>query len=83
MGTGNFRFGRYFVIVSCTAYASNSDIILQLQKDGKPKPKEMEVKFQLGNDTLQEMIKSMYSIKDQLPNVVSFCPCSLSCMCSI
>lgn len=45
----------------------------QLQNDGEPSSSgELEVKFQLAKDTLETMLKTMYSIRDQLSNAVSF-----------
>lgn len=44
----------------------------QLQSDTQAQSKELEVKFQLAKDTLETMLKSMYSIRDQLSNLVSF-----------
>ncbi|XP_068664232.1 uncharacterized protein [Aristolochia californica] len=46
-------------------------INLKLQDGLKSSSGEKEVKFQVGNDTLQTMLKSMYCIRDQLSNNVS------------
>lgn len=44
-------------------------INLKLQNDGEPSSSgELEVKFQLAKDTLETMLKTMYSIRDQLSN---------------
>lgn len=45
-------------------------MLLQLQNGSKPQPGELEVKFQLAKDTLETMVKSMYTIRDQLANAV-------------
>lgn len=42
---------------------------MQLQDDTQS---HSEVKFQLGKDTLETMVKSMYCIRDQLSDLVSF-----------
>ncbi|EXB98026.1 hypothetical protein L484_005515 [Morus notabilis] len=44
-------------------------INLKLQSDTQSQSKEMEVKFQLAKDTLGTMLKSMYTVRDQLCNV--------------
>ena len=44
----------------------------QLQNGSKPQSGELEVKFQLAKDTLETMVKSMYTIRDQLANVVRY-----------
>lgn len=41
-------------------------IDLKLQNDARPLPGELEVKFQVAKDTLDDMLKSMYCIRDQL-----------------
>lgn len=44
-------------------------INLKLQNDGEHSSSgELEVKFQLAKDTLETMLKTMYSIRDQLSN---------------
>lgn len=52
-------------------YLLNIDHIVQLQNDAQSHSGELEVKFQLDKDTLETMLKSMYSIRDQLSDVVS------------
>ncbi|KAJ8752674.1 hypothetical protein K2173_005563 [Erythroxylum novogranatense] len=44
-------------------------INLKLQNDSRSHAGELEVKFQLAKDTLETMLKSMYSIRDQLPDL--------------
>ncbi|KAJ9676635.1 hypothetical protein PVL29_021916 [Vitis rotundifolia] len=44
-------------------------INLKLQNDAQSHSGELEVKFQLDKDTLETMLKSMYSIRDQLSDV--------------
>ena len=46
-------------------------LILQLQNDAQSHSGELDVKFQLAQDTLETMLSSMYSIRDQLSNTVS------------
>ena len=46
-------------------------LILQLQNDAQSHSGELDVKFQLAQDTLETMLSSMYSIRDQLSNMVS------------
>ena len=46
-------------------------LILQLQNDAQSHSGELDVKFQLAQDTLETMLRSMYSIRDQLSNMVS------------
>ncbi|BBN69069.1 hypothetical protein Prudu_729S000400 [Prunus dulcis] len=56
-------------------------INLKLLNDSQSRSKESEVKFELGNDTLETMLNSMYSIRDQLSNVkvnISIKPSNLS-----
>lgn len=52
-------------------YLLNIDHIVQLQNDAQSPSGELEVKFQLDKDTLDTMLKSMYSIRDQLNDAVS------------
>ncbi|PQQ17380.1 uncharacterized protein Pyn_06712 [Prunus yedoensis var. nudiflora] len=42
---------------------------LEAPNDSQSRSKESEVKFELANDTLETMLNSMYSIRDQLSNV--------------
>ncbi|XP_021821575.1 uncharacterized protein LOC110763123 [Prunus avium] len=44
-------------------------INLKLLNDSQSRSKESEVKFELANDTLETMLNSMYSIRDQLSNM--------------
>ncbi|PIA27533.1 hypothetical protein AQUCO_01100174v1 [Aquilegia coerulea] len=44
-------------------------INLKLQDDSQPHSGETEVKFQLEKDTLETMVKSMYSIRDQMSDL--------------
>ena len=44
---------------------------MQLQNDAQSSSGELEVKFQLDKDTLDTMLKSMYSMRDQLYDAVS------------
>lgn len=44
-------------------------INLKLQNDAQSHSGELEVKFQLDKDTLETMLKSMYSIRDQFSDV--------------
>ena len=46
-------------------------LILQLQNDAQSHSGELDEKFQLAQDTLEMMLSSMYSIRDQLSNMVS------------
>ena len=46
-------------------------LFLQLQNDAQSHSGELDVKFQLAQDTLEMMLSSMYSIRDQLSNMVS------------
>ena len=46
-------------------------LILQLQNDAQSHSGELDVKFQLAQDTLETVLSSMYSIRDQLSNTVS------------
>ncbi|KAK7850545.1 protein far1-related sequence 3 [Quercus suber] len=46
-------------------------INLKLQNDAQSHSGESDVKFQLAQDTLEMMLSSMYSIRDQLSNIVS------------
>ncbi|XP_021905780.1 uncharacterized protein LOC110820574 [Carica papaya] len=41
-------------------------INLKLQKDDRAHPGELEVKFQLAKDTMETMLRSMYSMRDHL-----------------
>ncbi|KAI3759474.1 hypothetical protein L6452_07331 [Arctium lappa] len=43
-------------------------INLKLQSNTSPNSGDMDVNFQLAKDTLETMLKSMYSIRDQLSN---------------
>lgn len=52
-------------------YLLKIDLDVQLQNDAQSHSGELEVKFQLDKDTLETMLKSMYSIRDQLSEVVS------------
>nr|POE60494.1 isoform 2 of protein far1-related sequence 3 [Quercus suber] len=44
-------------------------INLKLQNDAQSHSGESDVKFQLAQDTLEMMLSSMYSIRDQLSNI--------------
>ncbi|XP_050259286.1 uncharacterized protein LOC126704338 [Quercus robur] len=46
-------------------------INLKLQNDAQSHSGELDMKFQLAQDTLEMMLSSMYSIRDQLPNMIS------------
>lgn len=43
---------------------------MQLQKDDRAHPGELEVKFQLAKDTMETMLRSMYSMRDHLSDPV-------------
>ncbi|PIA27534.1 hypothetical protein AQUCO_01100174v1 [Aquilegia coerulea] len=47
-------------------------INLKLQDDSQPHSGETEVKFQLEKDTLETMVKSMYSIRDQMSDLDNY-----------
>ncbi|KAJ0985800.1 hypothetical protein J5N97_004156 [Dioscorea zingiberensis] len=64
-------------VMTCDVVNENVDsnnqfpvINLKLQGDNHPLSGETEIKFQLGKDALETMLKSMYSIRDQWSNGV-------------
>lgn len=67
---GMFNFAEHEHL-TVSHFSNESSNFLQLQSNTQPNSGERDVKFQLAKDTLETMLSSMYSIRDQLTDPVS------------